>query len=94
MDALRSSRVRRRASEWRKLLSRFDRSGLSARAFCSRESINLATFQRWRKKFASTAPEEALKSDRFVEVASSEGFPAFWSIEFELPDGRILRVRG
>ena len=94
MDALRSSRVRRTASEWRKLLGRFDRSGLSARVFCARESITLTTFQRWRKKLASTATEETPESERFVEVASSEGFPAFWSIELELPDGRMLRIRG
>jgi len=95
MTVLRNGKVRRPASEWRQLYDQFARSGLTAREFCRRESINLASFIRWRKRIeAETVANEQPESERFVEVASSDGVPAFWSVEFELPDGRILRVRG
>ena len=95
MDALGNGRTRRTASEWRTILGRFAKTTLSAREFCRRESINVNSFIRWRKKLeAEMVPDQSDDESRFVEVASSEGVPAFWSVEFELPDGRILRVRG
>ena len=94
MNVLRNGRVRRSGSEWHQLFEEFARSGLTAREFCKRESINLASFIRWRKKLEDATPDEGPESERFVEVAPSDGFAAFWSMEFELPDGRILRVRG
>ena len=95
MEAFGNGRTRRTASEWRTILGRFAKTNLSAREFCRRESINVNSFIRWRKKLETEmAPEKHNDENRFVEVASNEGVPAFWSVEFELPDGRILRVRG
>jgi len=95
MNVLRNGKVRRTAAEWGQVLERFAGSGLTAREFCNRESINLASFVRWRKKLdTDTGSDEQPESERFVEVASSDGVAAFWSVEFELPDGRMLRVRG
>lgn len=96
MDVLRNGRTRRTASEWKAILGQFAESGLSAREFCRRESINLNSFIRWRKKLEAEQAAEARDDDRsrFVEVSSSEGFPAFWSVEIEHPDGRTLRIRG
>ena len=94
MHALTNGKTRRSASEWREILDRFHRSGLSARAFCKRESLVVGTFHRWRKQLATDGDAEA-RGPEFVEVASSgERFPAFWAVEVELPDGRILRMRG
>lgn len=96
MKVLRSGKTRRTASEWRSILARFAETKLTAREFCRQESINVNSFIRWRKKLEAELGSEEAENDeeRFVEVASSDGFPAFWSVEFELPDGRILRVRG
>lgn len=94
MNVLRNGKIRRTTTEWQELFHRFDRSGLAAPAFCKRESINLASFRRWQKRLNINATEPSADSDRFVEVAMSDAAAAFWSLEVELPDGRILRMRG
>lgn len=91
MRVLTNGQTRRPASEWREILDRFRGSGVSARQFCERESLVLATFHRWRERLAKT--DGPVSS--FVEVATPpEDPPAFWSLEVELPDGRVLRMRG
>ena len=94
MHVLSNGKTRRSASEWREILDRFGRSGLSARAFCKQESLVLATLHRWREKLTADVDAKNREHD-FVEVtASPDGFPAFWLVEVEFPDGRILRMRG
>ncbi|MBL0351486.1 MAG: IS66 family insertion sequence element accessory protein TnpB [Dechloromonas sp.] len=44
------SRVRRSASEWEALLSRFPGSGLNVATFCKREGISDTSFHRWRTR--------------------------------------------
>lgn len=88
MRVLSNGSTRRTASEWRQIFDRFRRSGLNARAFCTRESLVLASFTRWREKL-----ENETSSEEFVDVTSSEQLPAFWAVEVELPDGCTLRLR-
>lgn len=86
----RARTARRTASDWHEILSRFGRSGLSARAFCARESLSLSSFHRWQKRLEAEG-----NSPAFVPVVSSDDqMPAFWSIEIEMPDGGVIRVRG
>lgn len=96
----RRSHVRRSQSQWREILTRYEVSGQSQRDFCRAEGLALATFLRWRRRLGSvsTARPVAEQSraqpavDPFVELGmSSEG--RGWSIELELPDGFVLRVR-
>jgi hypothetical protein len=87
-----NGKVRRTASEWREIFGRFEKSNLSPREFCHRESLSVESFRRWREKLAAKPVKAG--ADSFVEVASEEAFPAFWSLEIELPDGRMVRVRG
>ena len=95
MAVLSSRKPRRSASEWQEIHDRFDRSGLSARAFCAREALVFATFHRWREKLKSTTDNGSEHRDDFMEVTTSpDGLAAWWSVEVELPDGRILRMRG
>ncbi len=70
-----SSRSRRTTSSERaKLLSAFDRSGLSGAAFALQEQINYTTFCGWRR--------------RRDEDAGSAGAPQF--VEVELPAAGTL----
>jgi hypothetical protein len=39
---------RRSAKAWRRMLARFEASGLTAVAFCEREGISSKSFYRWR----------------------------------------------
>ena len=64
-------RIRRRrlgVEAWRGLLARFMGSGLTAQAFCRRESVSTASFYRWRSVLA-TAPGRELA--RAVPVGAS-----------------------
>ena len=86
--------IRRSASEWREIVRRFHRSNLSPTAFCDRESLNPVSFRRWQSRLEAESTDTA--ADKFMAVSAPEpeGFPAFWSLEIELPDGRMVRVRG
>lgn len=92
MPVITNGKTRRSASEWREIFDRFRGSGLSPRQFCQRESLVLATFHRWRERLAKV--DGPVSS--FVEVAAppESSPPSFWSLEVELPDGRVLRMRG
>ena len=94
MRILSNGNVRRSASEWQEIVRRFHGSDLSAKVFCDRESLNLASLRRWRSKIETENTDGA--AGKFVEVGATEPerFPAFWSLEIELPDGRTIRVRG
>jgi hypothetical protein len=87
-----NDKVRRSASEWREILHRFEKSQLSPRAFCKRESLGAESFRRWRIKLAADPIQTPQSS--FVPLTREEGFPAFWSLEIDLPDGRTVRIRG
>jgi hypothetical protein len=94
MRILSNGNVRRSASEWREIVRQFHVSDLSAKVFCDRESLGLASLRRWQSKIEMESADGV--AGKFVEVGATEpeGFPAFWSLEIELPDGRTIRVRG
>ncbi len=84
--------VRRTASEWHGIVSRYERSGVPSREFCKREAIGLASLHRWRRKLANES-QDAPKAERhdFVEVGNALGG---WAVDIEFPDGRMLRIHG
>jgi transposase-like protein len=91
---------RRGSSQWKKIVLAQGRSGLSARAFCRRESIGEAGFYKWRKRFKeSTSKEKEVKSaDSFIEVGQLQGSAGSdelvsWHIALELGDGVTLNLR-
>ena len=91
-----SVRYRRRtANEWQELVSQFERSGQSRKAFCSSQGLSLSTFDLWRRKLQGTpARREESGESMFVEVAQVEPARSLsWDVELELGDGVVLRVR-
>jgi hypothetical protein len=88
MKVTANGRVRRDAGEWRALIERFGQSGQSRRAFCQKEKLSLASFDRWEARLAATA------EGGFVEVKPAVAGPAAWAVEIELACGTILRLRG
>lgn len=93
MEAKTNGRVQRSAAEWQQLVSRFTESGRSRAAFCRAEGISPATFSVWHRKLG--AKKAAKKAAReFVEVTpASEPGIGGWTVEIELPDGRLARLR-
>jgi transposase-like protein len=94
MGSSTNGRVQRSASEWASLVSRYEESGRSGAAFCRAEGISRSTFDLWRRKLRSSTPSPAKPVKSFVELTPSEDRIGGWSVEIELPDGTLARLRG
>lgn len=65
MRAQANGRVRRSRAEWRKILDRFETSGLSEAVFCDREGIAKGSFSRWKHFFRTSEAQKPA----FVELS-------------------------
>ena len=82
---------------WRQVVRRWQRSGLSVRAFCAAESVSEPSFYAWRRELARRAEAAATEvSPTFVPVhvradaeVESASVPP---IDLVLSNGRRLRV--
>lgn len=86
-----------RESYWRLALEEFRTSGLSVRAFCTREGLSKPSFYAWRRKL-QTRDTEASRSNSMpelvpVEVVASptDNQHAIHSLELTTPTGFSLR---
>ena len=86
MQVSSNGRVRRSEGEWRQLMDRYAGSGLSRRAFCGQEQLNLTSFERWYRRLTE-APGVG-----FVEVTRAGGNSSSWVVEVELAGGTVVRV--
>jgi hypothetical protein len=81
-------------ARWRQLFARFDRSGLSAAAFCAREGVPLPSFYAWRRRLhaspvrPSPRNAEPPADARLVPVRLLAQVP----VEVHLPGGTTLRL--
>ena len=84
---------RRGVAERRRLLTRYERSGLSQKAFCQRHGVALSTLQYWRRRARDTDQEP---TPTFVEIPQVTGTAGVRSVEaavfIELPGGVRLEV--
>jgi hypothetical protein len=81
----REHRSGRSRADWERLVSKFERSGLSRKAFCERAAVSTSTFDYWRRKLAAKAPG-------FIELPPVERGGA-WEVELDLGGGVALRLR-
>jgi hypothetical protein len=72
---------------WQQRLRRFERSGLSAAAFCAGEGLPLTSFYAWRRRLRTAAPTP--DGQRFVPIRL---LPAAAPLELVLPTGAVLRL--
>ena len=79
----------RRAEEWRAIIDRQAKSGLSVRKFCERESLCVPSFYIWLKKLGT---QGAAKEASFVELHPGNPKEVGGRVEVELPSGAILRI--
>jgi transposase len=93
---------------WRRLLSQWQRSGLSGRDFCAQESLSEASFYGWRREIAKrdreakpvgrqrgrriTMSAKRALSSAFLPVQVIPNAEPSSSIEMVLPKGRLVRV--
>ncbi len=88
-----NGRIRRNASEWEALLSRFEASGNDLEEFCRAEGLGRSTFHKWYRRLR---PQQFAPSPtkEFTEMAPSTDRIGSWTVEIEFPDGTVTRVRG
>jgi hypothetical protein len=96
MRVLADGRVRRTEAEWRAVLERFERSGLSLSAFCRRAKLSRGSFVKWRRRLEGRpSPSPAFvewiapsAAERGAEAAAPRGTG---ELELSLPGGVVLR---
>jgi len=95
-----NGKVRRSEDEWERILIRFEKSGLSAAAFCRREKISKNTFSKWHGRMQTRRPARSVAP--FVELKPlateapsviQAGALASGEFELSLPGGVVLRWR-
>jgi transposase len=101
MSATSSARPGRRPDPalhdlWRQRLQRFERSGLTAVAFCVKEAVSLPSFYAWRRRLHQPPAAQAarpapppVEAARLVPVRLLAA-PA--PVELVLPGGAVLRL--
>lgn len=89
----RDSRGRRimKAQERDRLIREYESSGLTQKAFCRREGINLHTFVSWLGKRKGPGKAAKSKEPIFEEVFLSTGRGRPVALEVQLPGGEIVR---
>jgi len=98
MRVLADGRVRRTEAEWRAVLERFEKSGLSVSAFCRRTKLPRGSFVKWRRRLAgkpSSSPAfvewlapSAAETETMATAPRGAG-----EFELALPGGVVLRWR-
>jgi hypothetical protein len=89
-------------AEWTKVVARYERSGLSAKAFAAREGISARSLSWWKWKLESDAEAEvddaapsgsASTAMSFLELRASNSITTSPSFEVVLAaSGHVLRV--
>ena len=80
---VRSDTNARTASEWEKLIGRFERKGQSRKSFCLSQGVSLSTVDLWRRKLrGSTAQQSGSCESIFGEVSQVEPVgTASWDVK-------------
>ncbi len=100
--------MRRSRSQWEAILREQEKSGLSVRRFCDRESIRISNFYRWRSRLSgeSSPAENTNESPVFIDMGQvdrlgegegggeTESYPArLFEVVLDLGDGVTLTLR-
>ena len=79
----------RGAETWRRIVGRFEESGMTARAFCARERISRQSLYRWRSRLGGES-DQALVAEAAQLTNKTTGFIDLGDLR---PGGTRLEVR-
>ena len=90
MRAKRKRQSKRTEAEWKVIIKKHAKSGLTMKEFCQRHKLVLSTFKRWQQKLGKKTPAQ------FVDLspALTPTGPASWEFAVTLPNGIHLQFRG
>ena len=92
----RTTRTRRTADQWVKLIAEQGDSGLSQEAFCKQKRLALSTFANWKRRLATEPAlqrEDTPNPSTWIDLGSLGARSSGWAIELDLGDGICLRLR-
>jgi transposase-like protein len=96
-------RIRRRrhgAEAWRRILGRFEESGMTAPAFCAREGISRQSLYRWRSRLGGESDQALIakatqltsKAAGFIELGNVRSGGSRLEVRLELGAGVVLSL--
>ena len=91
-----TTRTRRTADQWRRLIAEQAESGMSQEAFCKHNRLALSTFANWKRRLGSQANAQeqgTAPPSTWIDLGSPGARNAAWDIELDLGDGICLRLR-
>jgi hypothetical protein len=81
---------------WRQRLMRFERSSMSAVAFCVKEGVSTPSFYAWRQRLRQTPAQQAthptVPPADVAHLVPVHVLPAAAPVEVVLPGGMVLRL--
>jgi hypothetical protein len=88
------------AATWRKILGRFEESGLTAAVFCARERISMQSLRRWRTRLegdsdhalVTKAAQLTGKTEGFIDLGGLRSRDPRFEVRLELGGGVILSI--
>ena len=91
---------RYRAEAWRRILGRFEESGLAAPAFCARERVSVNSLRRWQlrlggesdRSLVAKAAQLTGKADDFIDLSELRSSHPRFEVRLELGAGIILSI--
>ena len=90
---------RRSAKAWRRMLARFEESGLTAVAFCEREGISGKSFYRWRlrlggvdQSLVANAAEARKAAGGFIDLGALGPGSSRMELRLDLGGGMQLHL--
>jgi hypothetical protein len=98
MEKIRQRRYR--AETWRKILGRFEESGLAAPVFCARERISTQSLHRWRSRLGgesdgalvAKATQLASKTAGFIDLGDLRSGDSRFEVRLDLGAGIVLSI--
>jgi hypothetical protein len=87
------------AKGWRKILGRFEESGLTALAFCTQERISTKSLRRWQLRLADDAEsmvakvaQSSSKPGGFIDLGDLRSGGSRYEVRLELGAGIVLSI--
>jgi hypothetical protein len=91
---------RHNAETWRRILGRFEESGMTAPTFCARERISRQSLYRWRSRLGGESDQALVakaaqltnKAAGFIDLGDLRSDGARMEVRLELGAGVILSI--
>jgi len=88
-------RVRRSRQQWQQIIEQFERTDVSASAFCRQHSLAYPSFLKWRTLLQNEVNQTAIGFVEIVpeSIADTPANNGGWAVELTLGDNIVLHIK-